>query len=169
MDFNILYIGAIAASIGIMWSSIRIGMWLQKVNTGVDTAETLKKDIADIKIKISRIIGHIFGPEPAIAPGSPLTLTDHGNEIAEAVHAKEWAKFKAPQFSNDLAHKEDYEIENFCFGWVHGKFADSGELGADISKIAYELGSPQAQVYDVLAAALRSELISLRAKQVQTT
>ncbi len=164
MDFNILYIGAVAAVVGIMWSLIRIGMWLQRVNSGVATAEVLGKDIADIKIKISRIIGHIFGPEPAIEPGSPLSLTNHGKEIAAAINAEEWAKSKALQLLNKVAHKEDYEIEHFCFEWVHGKFAESGERGGDVSKTAYEFGSPRAQVYDVLALALRDELLSLCAR-----
>ena len=113
------------------------------------------------------IVGHIFGPGPAIEPGSPLKLTDLGESIAKEFGADDWAREKAKILHPRVADLPEYEIEQFCFKFVYDEFARSDERADDISRISYSRGSPKAQIYDVLAVVLRKELIGRRTSNPQ--
>lgn len=122
--------------------------------------ERIDKAIAVIREDIKRILGHVG--RPAIKEGSPLRLTDLGEEIAQDIAARAWAAQQGKILSAQVADRAPYDIQRFCFDLVRGDQFDPGpDLLEKMKASAYNRATTFEQVENVLAIALRDVLLEI--------
>ena len=66
----------------------------------------------------------------------------------------------APHVLADTAGMPPYDVPEFCRTYVKHEFKPNPELEAQIKNCAYENGLERSQVLEVLAVALRDEILA---------
>jgi hypothetical protein len=121
----------------------------------------------EIRDDIKDILGRLG---PAVSqPGSPTTLTNLGNKVAEDIHIEQWV----PQYAKSHNHaikesKSPYEIQEECLR--HAKFFLLGKLTEQgrqdiidaMESSAYQNGLQLTQVQEVVGIKLRDEILKIR-------
>lgn len=114
---------------------VKIGMWVGGVNSDRRTFDSfideVKTDIKEIKNNITRIIIQL-AQRPAFVAGSPLQLTDFGEEISSDIEAKKWAEKLAPYVKKEIEAEDspvdtDYDVQEYCV-----YYTQHNELDADL-------------------------------------
>ena len=170
MDFSPLQTvgvvaGVLVAAIVVLTSAASLVAYIFKVGSwkgGVDAFIVETRDaLRTIQDDIRGILGKI--PSPAIAESSPLHLTDLGKEIAEEIHAEEWAGKLAPLLGKKVKGQEPYQIQDFCYQYVlsPNELNLDPEMMIEVRKCSYEKGVKEEEVLKVLWVVLRDELLSV--------
>ena len=150
--------GIVSAVLAILSLVFVIGKWVGGINEHRNTINTTLSDfmsemLEDIKSILRRL------PRTTIASSSPLSLTDFGQDISQALDAKAWARRTADEVRDELAGKQDYEVQDFCFDYVRNQYRPEEDQKNRIGTIAYENGIDRQEVLNVLAIELRDALL----------
>ncbi len=146
-----LVLMALAAVLG-------IGIWVGRMT---EFKSTTTKSLEKILKKIDQIFQRL--PPVPVSTGSPLRLTELGRKISDALDASEWLERVAATLREQVCDKSAYEIQQFCFDYVHNTFEPDPTQDAEIKECAYENGIEEKGVLDVLAIELRDKLLGERA------
>lgn len=138
-------------------------MWIGSVN---EHKSIVTRYMETTDGKLDSLLDRI--PAATVAKGSPLRLTELGEEIAVALDALSWASQAAEQLRDRVDTSDPYETQAFSFDFIHNEFEPSDELRRKINRCAYDQGIRRSKVLDVLAIALRDELLAV-ASPVEAT
>lgn len=143
---------AVLAALTILWKAAH---WKGTVDEHRTTVTSFMKEIRD---KIDRIFERL--PPVPVKRGSPLRLTDFGAQISEWLGADAWATDLAPKLRGQVEEKAPFEIDRFSREYVRGD-----EIGPEwarrVAACAYEFGTDESGVFDVLQVVLRDKLLAL--------
>ena len=160
---------ALASAAAAIW---KWAQWVKDVNTDRDSADTfhgkVNKFIDDFGNLLSemRALVRVLAPDKApVSTGSPLRLTDLGEEMSASLEADKWASVASRELvSKAPLSGSEYDVQAFAFDYVRtNEFPGSKALEAKIKRCAYNNGLPVSQVLDVLGVELRDSLLALRA------
>ena len=115
-----------------------------------------KEFIKEIRDDIKEIFKRL--PAPPTISDSPLRLTEFGERLAKDLDATEWVNTVAKQFEDKADGKEDFEIQEMCFEYAEAELSD--EMTRSVKRVAYEHGTPEDGVRQVLALVLRDKLLA---------
>ncbi len=124
----------------------------------------MQQDIRELRAEIRAIradIGHILRQLQPVAGQEyrPLRLSELGERIAVEIGADAWARVASRELKDRVEGGDPYDLQEFCFEFANRDFKPDGEFLARINSSAYEHGVHRSKVLDVLAIALRDELI----------
>lgn len=157
--------GAIYGICVLLW---KISAW----KTGVDNNQTSLQDNADedrtaikgfmkeIRDDIKKIFERL--PIPTTATGSPIKLTELGEEISSNLEADQWAKAKAPELINELEGNQPYqpyEIQVSCFSYADSDTNYEGAMLNAMKMCAFRKGIDLDQVKRVFGVELRDAIL----------
>ena len=134
----------------------KTGKWVGSVNS--DSA-TFKDFINEVRDDIKKILDRL--PAKVVASGSPIRLTDLGNQVSEKIDAKNLAGEHAQKVFNKVKDSAPYEIQEYCMEYVKEESAWAPDQLKEFGNCAYENGIPLEQVFDVIAVELRDALLEL--------
>lgn len=149
---------AALALIGILW---RFAYWKGTVDEHRKAVDGSLGSIKAILDEIRDDIKKIFRALPAksVEAGSPLRLTDFGEQIAQHLNAYEWASKHAPTLLHLLSNMQDFEIDAFSDNHVRSEILPSSAWKPKIAACTYHLGTNENEVANVLRVVLREELL----------
>lgn len=154
-------LGILTVVVGATWT---IAYWVASVNSDRralrrdidDDRNTIKGFMDEIRSDIKKIL---TGLSPSIATGSPITLTDLGEQIAADLGAYNWASGLAPSLLEEVRDRKPFQVDEFCVHYTENRLGE--EWGERIAASAYERGIPKEGVRAVLRVVLRDELLKL--------
>lgn len=150
-----LVIAVLGLFLGFLTLISKAGEWKGSVDTDRRAFNEFMNEIRD---KLQSIFDRL--PPSPLTSGSPLKLTDLGEQISSVLDGKTWAQDQATQFINQLAGKTKYEIQEMCMNYANNEFEPSDDsMGERIDDCAFNFGIRRTQVLEVLAIELRDELI----------
>ena len=132
----------------------KFGKWVGSVDSD---RQDFREFIKEVRDDIKEILGRL--PPTSVAGGSPLQLTNLGENISKTLGAREWAEKIAVKLSERVEGKQPYEIQNICFDYVKEEFNPTDKQEAKIGMCAYENAVDRDQVLNVLAVELRDVLL----------
>ena len=143
----------------------KTGRWSGKVeadHTGLqrsldDHKNTLSSFMAEIRDDIKQILTRL--PPATVAGASPLTLTDLGKSVSQAIGGSTWAELAAITLAERAQGKQPQEIQELCFTYVTKEYTPDDAMDARIMTAAYENGIEREQILRVLAIELRDRLL----------
>ena len=146
-----LIVIAVLAVLGVLYKFAR---WQGTVDTDLTT---IKGFMAEIREDIKKIF-HRLPPSP-VASGSPMRLTDFGENIARKFGAFEWAGKLAPRLVDKARGKEPFEVYDFSKEYVSSHWKE--KWWRKVMECAYEEGTESGNVLAVMSVVLRDELLKL--------
>ena len=135
--------------------------WLRDVHHVKNGWHTFTKEIREDIKKILLII------RTPVASGSPLQLTDFGEQISSKLEARNWAEILAPTLREEVEGKQPFEIDEFSNSYVEKKL--DKDMRARVAGCAYEFGIEHAGVHSVLRVVLRDQLLRITSGPGQPT
>lgn len=133
---------------------VTAGVWVGSMNEHKSTVADFMAEIRDDVKKILRRL-----PTP-IEPTSPLSLTEYGEAIAEAVGAARWVEEHAETVRGRATGKPAFEVQEITFAYAREEY----ELSPSIREAMYEHGYTGDHVRAVLGVVLRDELLGVKAE-----
>ena len=132
----------------------KFARWQGTVDTNLTT---IKEFMAEIREDIKKIFHRL--PPSAVASGSPMRLTDFGENIAGEFGAFEWAGKLAPRLMDQARGKEPFEVYEFSKKYVSSHWEE--KWSRKVMECAYEAGTESGNVLAVMSVVLRDELLKL--------
>ena len=163
---NPTIIVAVIAIIGLIWQG---GRWTGRIENGLKTLEeridsglkTLREDMrhehAETRRKLDTLLLRM-DRTPSTAGSSPLQLTEFGKKIEAIIEPAEWVSATTQQLRPETDGLEPFEIDALCQRHV-GSSLDT-EWQRRVARTAYELGTDNRAVEDVLRVLLRDALLA---------
>lgn len=150
MDWSnpLIYVVGGIAGIGAIW---KLGEWKGRTD---DSVSAIKDTIREIREDIKKILG------------SPLRLTELGEEISRRLDARSWATETASVLLPEVRGKQAFQVDEFCETYVQTRLSE--EWKTEVARCAYELGRDRESILSVLRVVLREELLSLFPAEPQT-
>lgn len=160
MDWSnpLIYVVGGIAGIGAIW---KLGEWKGRTD---DSVSAIKDTIREIREDIKKILGRL--PPPAVEQGSPLRLTEFGEEISRRLDARSWATETASNLLPEVRGKQAFQVDEFCETYVQTRLSE--EWKTEVARCAYELGRDRESILSVLRVVLRDELLSRLPAEPQT-
>ena len=145
---------AVIAALALFGVLGRFAYWKGTVDEHRKTVDGSLGSIKAILDEIRTDIKSIFRalPAKAVGAGSPLRLTDFGEQIASHLHAKEWAAERAPALRNLTENMQDFEIDAFSDNHVRSEILPSVEWKQKIAVCAYQLGTNDNEIAERTAS-----------------
>ena len=155
-DNPLLAVGAIALLCTLGFAIFRAGAWYNAVN--VDRSE-FRAFVKEIRDKFERILERLH-PTQTVRPGSPLQLTELGEEISGSFNVKQWAQIEARKLIANIGDKEAFEIFEMCIAHVKTLLEEAdGDLEKRLRTAAYDHGINTEEVRKVYEVELRDAVI----------
>lgn len=139
---------------------LAIGRWIGRTDSRLGNLESLVTEIRDDIKGIFAKIGL-----PMIASGSPVKLTELGEEVSKSLGATAWAAGVAPELRDRVVDKEPFQIEEFARTYVTEELSD--EWKNKVAQEAFRRGSRRDDIGSVLWVVLRDELLRLTGKTLE--
>ena len=98
-------------------------------------------------------------PSETLSRESPIQLTALGVEVASQIEAHTWAGEQAKTLRERVVGKAAYRIQNFAFEYARDEYEPDEGFEILLEEVAYQKGISKEEVLDVLAIALRDELV----------
>ena len=126
----------------------------------------VRSDVNRIKDKLAGMgedVNALFTRVQAspISGGSPLQLTEIGEEISQLLAADKWAKSTVPALVASVSGMRSFEIQEFCTDFLHSNYSATSDQGLKVRACAYEFALTRNEVLNVLMVELRDELFRL--------
>lgn len=137
----LIYVAGGIAIIGATW---KLGEWKGRTDDSVAA------------IKGAKILGRL--PNPSVQGGSPLRLTEFGEEISQRLDARSWAAETASDLLPETLGMQAFQVDEFCETYVRERLDE--EWSTKVGQCAYELGTPRDTILAALRVVLRDELLS---------
>lgn len=158
----LVVLAVLTTAVGGTW---KWSKWVHKVNDETGRWPALvgeiRKDIGEIRADIKKIFLGL--PPQPVASGSPLRLTEFGEELAKSLNAKLWAAELAPTLLSGIEGFKPFQVDEFSAKYVQEDLSKGME--ERVSACAYEAGIKREGVLDVLRVVLRDELLSRRGSE----
>ena len=175
---NPTIIVAVIAVIGLIWQG---GRWTGRIENGLKSLgermgaeltrleeridnglKTLRDEMrhehAETRRTLDTLLLRVGGGTPSTAGSSPLKLTDFGKKIEARIEPAAWIAATAERLRPETDGLEPFEIDALCQRHV-GSSLDT-EWQRRVARTAYELGTDNRAVEDVLRVLLRDALLS---------
>lgn len=81
----------------------------------------VRKDLREIREEMVDILRRL--PPRFVVPGSPLSLTDLGRDVADEMSASTSAIQPAELFKQEVEGREDYEIQDSCIDYTNNQLS----------------------------------------------
>ncbi len=132
-----------------------------KVGKWVSNRESFEKTVMGFVTEVRDFFAGL--DPPILLRKSPVTLTEFGKKIANAIEGAAWAKEHASKISDKVKDKNPYEIQEFSFHYMgkEGEFEPEDEFLRKMQKYAYENGISMDNVKKALSIELRDALLVL--------
>ena len=140
--------------------------------TGVDGLLEVTKDFPDWKSRVDRKLSEIqtkvdrilekLREQPQsriIRPFSPLSLTELGRDVAEAIDASTWAKQTALELRAKTSDMSPYEVQEYCIRYCLFEYTPTKSHLEKLEQCAFEKGVQMDGVLQVLGIVLRDEML----------
>ena len=147
-------IPAVIAAVSI---PVTIGIWIGRVNSDRENFKEFMKEVRDDIREIFRRL-----PPSPVDSLSPLQLNDLGDQIADHMDAKAWARALSEKILEQIEGMEDYEIDEYSRDFV-SRLDETWQR--KISSSAYKFGLDRNSIEVVLAVVLRNVLLQRLQKQ----
>jgi hypothetical protein len=174
---NPTIIVAVIAIIGLIWQGgrwtgrienglkslgERMGAELTRLEARIDTGlKTLRDEMRHEHAETRRTLDTLLlrvGGTPSTAGSSPLKLTEFGKKIEAMIEPAEWVRATTERLRPETKGLEPFEIDALCQGHV-GSSLDT-EWHRRVARTAYEAGTDNRAVEDVLRVLLRDALLA---------
>ena len=185
---NPTIIVAVIAIIGLIWQGgrwtgrienglkslgERMGAELTRLEARIDTGlktlqdetrqglKTLREEMRHEHAETRRTLDTLLlrvGGTPSTAGSSPLKLTEFGKKIEAMIEPAEWVRTTTERLRSETKGLEPFEIDALCQGHV-GSSLDM-EWHRRVARTAYEAGTDNRAVEDVLRVLLRDALLA---------
>ena len=144
--------------IGAVW---KLGRWSGTIDSDHKSFREIVGKLESKLDEISKAVYQLLGAskDSVAATASPLKLNDFGQKISSAFGAKEWANARAGALHGQMAGKQPYDVQQFCFDYVTEDILSEDELKR-AKDIAYDNGTIISNVLRVLAFELRDCLLT---------
>lgn len=131
--------------------------WVGKVDA---TLDHIKSDISKIQEAVQKIFLKL---EKVDDSGSPRVLTDLGKKVSREIDAVQWAErlCRSGQLRKEVEGKTDYQLQEFCFDFVHKRLNPDDNERTKLESCAYENGLEVSSVRRVLGIELRDKLMEI--------
>ena len=138
-------------------SKSEMDRWVGKVDA---TLDHIKSDISKIQEAVQKIFLKL---EKVDDSGSPRVLTDLGKKVSREINAAQWAErlCRSGQLRKEVEGKTDYQIQEFCFDFVHNRLNPDDNEQRTLEGCAYENGLEVSSVRRVLGIELRDKVMEL--------
>ncbi|MYA88053.1 MAG: hypothetical protein F4X97_06310 [Boseongicola sp. SB0662_bin_57] len=152
--------------VGIAATLIGVGIWVGAVQSNQtafkDFMEEIRKDIKTLQADIKDLLKR-SQPPPTVQASSPVTLTDFGRTISDALDATAWAKEHAHMLVEGAKDKEEFEVFEMCAEYVAKWFDDpeNKEFSRKVREATYQHGTDLHNVLKVYHVVLRDEVFEL--------
>ncbi len=175
---NPTIIVAVIAIIGLIWQGgrwtgrienglkslgERMGAELTRLEARIDTGlKTLRDEMrhehAETRRTLDTLLLRVGGGTPSTAGSSPLKVTEFGKKIEAMIEPAEWVAVTRERLRPETDGLEPFEIDALCQRHV-GSSLDT-EWQRRVARTAYELGTDNRAVEDVLRVLLRDALVA---------
>lgn len=157
----VIAISASAAVLGVAITLVVIlvksGKWIGAVDS--DRA-AFKEFMGEVRADIKRLLN--WQGSPTVGGASPLSLTEIGRIVSEALDLPAFAQKIAPAVAERVSGKPAYDIQEFCFDYIRDEYQPDTVDDERIKQCAFEKGLDRDDILDALAIVLRDELLAAR-------
>ena len=141
----------------------RMGAKLTRLEARIDTGlKTLRDEMrhehAETRRTLDTLLLRVGVGAPSTAGNSPLKLTEFGKKIEAMIEPAEWVTVTRERLRPETDGLEPFEIDALCQRHV-GSSLDT-EWQRRVARTAYELGTDNRAVEDVLRVLLRDALLA---------
>ncbi len=162
------------AVIALLWQGAR---WTQRMEAGQQTlreglkdleeriekeSKTLREEVrnqqAETRRTLDTLLLRMGGTERTATGSSPLKLTEFGKRIEAGLIPGEWVVATAGRLRPETDGLEPFEIDALCDEYVRNRL--DKEWRRRVARAAYEFGSDDRAVGDVLRILLRDALLA---------
>ena len=144
----------VIATIAAISTVLGIGMWIGSVNSDRSRFGEFMKEVRDdIKEILSRL------PSKVTDTGSPIRLTELGEQIAKDIRAEEWAALLYESLIPKVQGKTAYEVQELCLDYATSELKLSAAETRLVEQSAYENGVSVRSVRRVLGITLRDKIL----------
>ena len=131
----------------------------ERIDTGLKTLrDEVRHQQSETRRTLDILLLRVGGSAETAAGNSPRRLTEFGKRIEAGLDPAEWIAATAEELRPETAGLEPFEIDALCQEYV-GKNLDS-EWQRRVARAAYEFGSDDLAVQDVLRILLRDALLT---------
>ena len=131
-----------------------VGVWVGSVNSD---RKNFKEFMQEVRTKLDRLLQRL--PRQTLATGSPLQLTELGEEISEQLGALAIAKEAVQSVLDEARGKSAYQIQELSFVYFQQRYKPDPDLERRMQDCAFENGIQIGQIQEVFAVHLRDELL----------
>ena len=130
-----------------------------RIDTGLKTLQDeMRHEHAETRRTLDTLLLRVGGGTPSTAGSSPLKLTEFGKKIEAMIEPAEWVAVTRKRLRPETDGLEPFEIDALCQRHV-GSSLDT-EWQGRVARTAYELGTDNRAVEDVLRVLLRDALLA---------
>ena len=175
---NPTIIVAVIAIIGLIWQG---GRWTGRIETGlkslgermsaehsrlearIDTGlnalrDEMRHEHAETRRTLDTLLLRVGQGTPSTAGSSPLKLTEFGKKIESTIEPAKWVAATTERLRPETDGLEPFEVDALCQRHVESSL--DTEWQRRVARTAYELGTDNRAVEDVLRVLLRDALLS---------
>ena len=131
----------------------------ERIETGLKTLrDEMRHEHSETRRTLDTLLLRVGGGTPSTAGRSPLKLTEFGKKIEATIEPAAWISATAERLRPETDGLEPFEIDALCQRHV-GSSLDT-EWQRRVARTAYELGTDNRAVEDVLRVLLRDALLA---------
>ena len=131
----------------------------ERIDTGLKTLrDEMRHEHAETRRTLDTLLLRVGSGTPSTAGSSPLKLTEFGKKIEARIEPAAWTAATAERLRPETDGLEPFEIDALCQRHV-GSSLDT-EWQRRVARTAYELGTDNRAVEDVLRVLLRDALLA---------
>ncbi len=131
----------------------------ERIDTGLKTLrEEMRQEHSETRRTLDTLLLRIGGGRLSAAGSSPRKLTEFGKKIEASIEPADWVAATAEQLRGETEGLEPFEVDALCERHVRSSL--DGEWQRRVARTAYEFGTDNRAVEDVLRVLLREALLA---------
>ena len=155
----VLALSILTAALSIGALIFKAGGWKNSIDTAIGS---IKKEIKTLNEKIDNVLSNFVVQKPIRRAGSPLVLTEYGEEISKNSSAKNIVERISKLILDEVRGFEPYEIQAFSEEYMKKRFRPTQDENVIIKRCQYNMGINREMIlHDVIALELRDKLLEL--------
>ncbi len=114
--------------------------------------------LRDVRDNTRHILYHM-NSDPLTQKGSPVKLTESGEEVSKQSNVREWAENQAPILLTETKEKDEFDTFEICVRHVTSLFENDLSFKRKVQSVAYYHGTDTVQIRKVYEVVLRDVLM----------